>query len=182
MAIAVKYRGEPPSQAMPIGRKEAERSLELLWEFMGAAEDPQQRSAYEQAIQSFHVYLTDVLPASQPCVRAKVKDGFVELPRKEDEPVKLVEINCDEGATLGVSLDSVNVVSPSSDWGGSQALSPIVVSWVKPSSAAAREGTLHRGDQVLQINGQSLAQVSLDRARYTVNTPLRYHSAPPSKC
>lgn len=169
---------------MPLGKKQAERSLELLWEFMNAAEDPEQRSAYEQAIQSLHVYLTDVLPASQPCVRAKVKDGFVEIPRKEDEPVKIVELVCGEEEALGVSLDSVNAVSSAGDWGTSPVLSPIVVSLVKPSSVAARDGRLRRGDQVLEINGHSLAQVSLERARYVEHAPLFTIGlpAPPSNC
>ena len=147
---------------MPLGRSEAERSLELLWEFRSKAEDPQQRSAYEQAISSLHAFLTDVLPASQPCIRAKVKNGVVEIPHKYDTPVEVVKLLCDPSNKLGLSLDSVNALVSGCDLSSS----PIVISLVKHGSVASRDGTLRRGDQVLEINGHSLAHVSLERARY----------------
>ena len=145
---------------MPIGRKDAERGLELLWEFRNKTDDPIQRSAYEQAIASLHAFLTDVLPASQPCVRAKVKDGFVELHPTQEAPVQVVELKCIEGEKIGLCLDRVN------GWGVDE-VSSIVIGLVKRGSVAARDSTLKRGDQVLEVNGHSLAQVSLDRARYT---------------
>ena len=150
---------------MPIGRKDAERGLELLWEFRNKTNDPIQRSAYEQAIASLHAFLTDVLPASQPCVRAKVKDGFVELHPTQEAPVQVVELKCIEGEKIGLCLDRVN------GWGVDE-VSSIVIGLVKRGSVAARDSTLKRGDQVLEVNGHSLAQVSLDRARYTPSSPL----------
>jgi len=144
---------------MPVGRRDAERSLELLWEFRSKTDDPIQRLAYEQAIVSLHSFLTDVLPASQPCFRAKVKDGFVEIRPTEESPVQEVELLCSGDEKIGLCLDSVN------GWGANE-LSPIVVSLVKPGSVAAKEETPKRGDQVLEINGHSLVHVSLDRARY----------------
>ena len=52
----------------------------------------------------------DVLPASQPCIRAKVKDGVVEIPRKYDTPAEVVKLLCDPSNKLGLSLDSVNAL------------------------------------------------------------------------
>ena len=166
------------SCAMPIGRKDAERGLELLWEFRSKTDDPIQRSAYEQAIASLHAFLTDVLPASQPCVRAKVKDGFVELHPTQEAPVQVVELKCVEGEKIGLFLDRVN------GWGVDE-VSSIVIGLVKRGSVAARDSTLKRGDQVLEVNGHSLAQVSLDRARSTppllpLFPPLSLSLPPPS--
>jgi len=57
---------------MPMHRRDAERSLNLLWEFMSIVENSESTKVYSQAISSLHLFLTDVLPASQPCLRARV--------------------------------------------------------------------------------------------------------------
>lgn len=161
------------SCAMPIGRKDAERGLELLWEFRSKTDDPIQRSAYEQAIASLHAFLTDVLPASQPCIRTKVKDGFLELHPTQEAPVQVFELKCVGNEKIGLCLDRVN------GWGANE-VSSIVISLVKPGSVAARDSTLKRGDQVIELNGHSLAQVSLERARYTPPPPPPLFSPFPS--
>ena len=161
------------SCAMPIGRKDAERGLELLWEFRSKTDDPIQRSAYEQAIASLHAFLTDVLPASQPCIRTKVKDGFLELHPTQEAPVQVFELKCVGNEKIGLCLDRVN------GWGADE-VSSIVISLVKPGSVAARDSTLKRGDQVIELNGHSLAQVSLERARYTPPPPPPLFSPFPS--
>ena len=145
---------------MPLGRKDADRGLELLWEFHGKAEDEQQRSAYVEAISSLHAYLTDLLPASQPLLRAKVKDGLVEIRPLNECPQQTVRLHCAKGEKLGLSIDSVSV----REWVSSE-VSPFVVSLVKPGSVADKDGTLRRGDQLLEVNGRPLLHVSLDRAR-----------------
>ena len=155
---------------MPIGRKDAERGLELLWEFRSRTDDPIQRSAYEQAIASLQAFLTDVLPASQPCIRTKVKDRFLELHPTQEAPVQVFELKCVGNEKIGLCLDRVN------GWGANE-VSSIVISLVKPGSVAARDSTLKRGDQVIELNGHSLAQVSLERARYT--PPLLRLFSPP---
>lgn len=58
---------------MPLLRRDAERGLSLLWEFMSEAKDPKSRDAYGKAISGLHVYLTDMLPASRPFLRARVE-------------------------------------------------------------------------------------------------------------
>lgn len=145
---------------MPLGRKDADRGLELLWEFHNQAESAEQRSAYAEAICSLHAYLTDLLPASQPSLKAKVKEGFVEIHPRDESPVKVVQLFCNKGEKLGLSIDSVSV----GEWGRSE-VSPFVVSLVKPGSVADKENSLRRGDQLVEVNGRPLAHVSLERAR-----------------
>ena len=156
---------------MPLRRGEAERSLSLLWEFAQKTEDPELRSAYGKAISSLHSYLTDVLPACQPSLLAQGKNGPVEIHPKEDVPVRIVELLGDKEEKLGLGLESISAVntsgsgSSSSTSDGSDGISPIVISQVKSGSIAAKNGSLNRGDQLLEINGHSLAHVSLERAR-----------------
>ena len=150
---------------MPLGRGEAERSLSLLWEFVRETEDPELRSAYGKAISSLHSYLTDVLPACQPSLLAKGKDGPVEIHPKEDAPIRIVELLGGKEERLGLGLDSVSAANSNSSEGSYGGISPIVISQVKSGGIAARNGSLNRGDQLLEINGHSLAHVSLERAR-----------------
>lgn len=145
---------------MPLGRKDADRGLDLLWEFHDKAEDDEQRGAYAEAIASIHSYLTDLLPASQPSLRAKVKQGYLEIRPRQEAPLKTIQLYCGDGEKLGLSIDSVSV----SEWEYCE-VSPVVVSLVKPGSVADKEASLRRGDQLVEIDGRPLAQVSLERAR-----------------
>ena len=148
---------------MPLGRSDADRGLDLLWEFHREAEGEEERAAYAEAISSLHSYLTDLLPASQPLLRARAKEGFVDVRPPHETPVQSVVLHCDAGERLGLSIDCVSV----SKWGNSSDVSPYVVSLLKPGSAADREGSLRRGDQLVEVDGRPLAHVSLERARYT---------------
>ena len=151
---------------MPLGRRDADRGLDLLWEFHNQAEDEEQRAAYAEAIASLHSYLTDVLPASQPSLRAKLKDGFVDIrpSRHGTAAVKTVQLQCRAGEKLGLCVD---IVSLSTHGGlGGRDFSPVVVSAVEPGSAADKCGSLQRGDQLVEVDGRPLAHVSLERARY----------------
>ncbi len=60
---------------MPLNRQDAERALNLLWELLSEASSSESESTpvFNQAISSLHLFLSDILPASQPCIRAKVK-------------------------------------------------------------------------------------------------------------
>ena len=58
---------------MPLLRQDAERGLSLLWEFLPVAYASECTQGFSQAISGLHLFLTDVLPASQPCIRAKVE-------------------------------------------------------------------------------------------------------------
>lgn len=145
---------------MPLHKREAERGLQLLWDFMSHAKNPQEQLAYEQAISGLHAYLTDILPASQPCLQATMNDGgTVEIRQDQDVAVQIVDLYCFDYEKLGLVLDSVNV----KNW--SSGVSPIIISLVSPGGAAFKDNQLKRGDQVLEINGHSLAQASLQRAR-----------------
>ena len=153
---------------MPLDREDAERALQLLWElFLNRAEndDLGQENAYKELISGLQVYLTDVLPASLPCLRVKGADGLiVEIQQEPNARPQTIDLHCSQREQLGIVLDRVNI---NGGWGGanSNQISPIMVSLITPNSAAAKDGRLARGDQLLEINGHPLSQSSLERAR-----------------
>lgn len=152
---------------MPLSKKDADRGLHLLWQCMSHASGPEQRGAYEQAISSLHLYLTDVLPATQSCVRAKAKHGVVEIFPDQDARIQAIDLRFGEGEKLGIILDSIDV----NGWSESlPPASPIVISLLRPHSVATKDGRLARGDQIISINGHLLSRVSLQRARYNRHT------------
>lgn len=89
---------------------------------------------------------------------------MVEIHPREGCPICLVDLEVAPGDKLGVVLDSINVDSVSS-----APVSAIIVSLVTMGGVAARDRRLSRGDQVLEVNGHSLAQATLDRARCGTN-------------
>ena len=96
-------------------------------------------------------------------LQTQVQDGStVEIPKK-DTPVQVVELHCEKGERFGMVIDCIIVTREGSSSSG---ISLIVISLVKPGSPAARSNALRRGDQILEINGHPLSQVSLQRARY----------------
>lgn len=147
---------------MSLTKRNADRCLHLLWEYRSHAEAPEQRQAYEQAISSLHAYLTDVLPATLPCVRANAEHGVIELFQDEEARAQDVNLLLEEGDKLGVVLDKINV---SEQCGGVSTASPIAIALIKPHCVAAKDNRLARGDQVIRINDHPLSQVSLQRAR-----------------
>ena len=156
---------------MPLDREDAERALQLLWElFLNRAEndDLGQENAYKELISGLQVYLTDVLPASLPCLLVKGADGLIiEIQQEPNARPQTIDLYCSEREQLGIVLDRVNI---NGGWGGggganSNQISPIMVSLITPNSAAAKDGRMARGDQLLEINGHPLSQSSLERAR-----------------
>ena len=159
---------------MPLDRQDAERALQLLWElFLERAEndDLDQENAYKEIISGLQVYLTDVLPASLPCLRAKGADGLIiEILQEPNARPQTIDLHCSKGEQLGIVLDRVNVNGRWwSDSAGSNQISPIMVTLITPGSAAAKDGRLARGDQLLEIDGHPLSRCSLERARYKQN-------------
>lgn len=148
---------------MPLQKEDAERALHLFWEFFDSsnADDLQ---AYKEAISGLQVYLTDVLPASLPCLIAKGADGLiVEIQPNQNARPQVIELYCSLGEKLGLVLDKVNL---NGRWlGAGDRISPIMISLITPGSAAAKDGRLARGDQLLEIDGHPLSQCSLERAR-----------------
>ena len=147
-------------------KEEAERALQLFWEFLGraGADDPDQLNAYKEVISGLHVYLTDILPASLPCLRARGPDGrVVEIQMEPNARPSTVDLYCSHGEKLGIVLDKVNL---NGEWlRAGNLVSPIMVSLIAPGSAASKDGRLARGDQLLEIDGHPLSQCSLERAR-----------------
>ena len=148
---------------MPLQKEDAERALQLFWEFFDAS-NTDDLQAYKEAISGLQVYLTDVLPASLPCLRVKGTDGLiVEIQPHHDARPQIVDLYCSDGERLGLVLDKVNINGRW--WEGSDQISPIMISLITPGSAAAKDGRLARGDQLLEIDGHPLSQCSLERAR-----------------
>lgn len=145
--------------AMSLSRCNVERCLHLLWEYSSQTDVPEQLQAYGQAISGLHAYLTDVLPATLPCVRAKAQHGVVEIFPDEGARAQEVELYLEDGDKLGIVLDCIDVN------GAVSTASPIAIALIRPNSAAAKDNRLARGDQVLCIGGHSLSKVSLQRAR-----------------
>lgn len=154
---------------MPLSVEEAKRSLNLLWEVKEAAlEEGRDTSAVNRAISMLHSYVTEIQPSTQLSVwdhyRWGAADGLRMTHSNVFGPLRVVEIICSATEKLGIYLDSVSAFSK--DVHSSHGFPPVVISLVKPLSTAERSGELAIGDQVLEINGHSLAQVSLQKARY----------------
>ena len=153
---------------MPLGVEEAKRSLNLLWEVKEAAlEEGRDTSAVNRAISMLHSYVTEIQPRTQLSVwdhyRWGAADGLRTARSSAFGPLHVVELICSATEKLGIYLDTVSVFSH--DVHSSHGFPPRVISLVKPLSTAERSGELAIGDQVLEINGHSLAQVSLQKAR-----------------
>lgn len=129
---------------MALNQNDVRRSVELLSDFCRATDDPQQRHAYAQAISILRMYMKDILPAY------KVVD------RETATRAHVVEIDCSVSGGQGVSLNTLTTAQ----------YSPIVISALNPSLAAAKNRCLRRGDQVVAINNHSLVKASVERARY----------------
>ena len=84
----------------------------------------------------------------------------MEIFTHQDTRSQDIEIFLEQGEKLGIELDSIDVTP-----GSVSTASPIAVSLLRPNGAAAKDGRIARGDQVVYINGHSLSQVSLQRAR-----------------
>lgn len=147
---------------MPLLKRDAERCLNLLWECRALAEAEGNHQVYEKAISSLHAYLTDILPASSPCVRVKAEDGVVEIFPDQNAQIQTIKIYLDKDEKLGMVLDCIDVNGWSEN---ASAASPIVISMLRPNFAAAKDSRLARGDQIVSINGHSLSKVSLQRAK-----------------
>ena len=137
---------------MSFVKQDAERCLNLLREYYSLTGDPQDRLAYERAFSNLRGYLTDET-TSLPC---QAKDGH------QDERIRTVELLLQKEERLGIILESLDANGWSTRYCSSK---PTVISILHPRGAAAKDGRLARGDLVLSINGHSLSQVSLQRAK-----------------
>ena len=124
---------------MPLSVTDAERTLNLLWEFKQYVEDEESDTSLNAAISLLTGYCTEILPVT---TRNGVSSGSV------------VELECGPDERLGICLDSV-----------SHPYSCIMISLIKPASVSEKSGLLNAGDQVLKINGHSLKGCTLRRAR-----------------
>lgn len=129
---------------MPLSITDAERTLNLLWEFKQYVEDEESDASLNAAISLLTGYCTEILPVI-------AKNGV-------DSRSAVVELECNLDERLGICLDEVTLPLC--------AYSLIMISLIKPASVSDKSGLLKAGDQVLKINGRSLSGATLRRARY----------------
>ena len=129
---------------MPLSITDAERTLNLLWEFKQYIEDEESDASLNAAISLLTGYCTEILPVITKN-GSNLRSNVVEL-----------EISPDE--KLGICLDAV--IFPLCTH------SLIMISLIKPASVADKSGLLKAGDQILKINSHSLTGATLRRARY----------------
>ena len=128
---------------MPLSITDAERTLNLLWEFKQYVEDEESDTSLNAAISLLTGYCTEIFPV---ITKNGVSSGSA-----------IVELECTPDERLGICFDSVALPLRS--------YSVIMISLIKPASISDKSGLLKAGDQVLKINGHSLAGSSLRRAR-----------------
>ena len=152
---------------MPLKKEDAERVLELLWEFGAVAtagdeekdeEKKKDKEAFLQAISMLQVYLTDILPTTQPSLRVAVGNSAVNIPLTSQARPQLVKIACRGQQKLGVEIQKVEESTVAGNF------HRFFVSRIEEGSAASTR--LRVGDIVMEINNRPLTDVTLDRARY----------------
>ena len=126
---------------MPLSVTDAERTLNLLWEFKQYVEDEESDTSLNAAISLLTGYCTEILPVI-------TKNGINSA---------VVELECSPGEKLGICLDAVTAPLCSH--------SLIMINLIKPASVSDKSGLLKAGDQVIKINGHSLTGATLRRAR-----------------
>ena len=129
---------------MPLSITDAERTLNLLWDFKQYVEDEESDTSLNSAISLLTGYCTEILPV---ITRNGVSSGSAAV----------VELECTPDEKLGICLDAVALPLCS--------YSVIMISLIKPASVSDKSGLLRAGDQVLKINGHSLMGSTLRRAR-----------------
>ena len=154
---------------MPLKKEDAERVLELLWEFGAAAtagdekdeveEVKKDGEAFLQAISMLQAYLTDILPTTQPSLRVAVGNSAVNIPLTSQAKPRLVKITCRGQQKLGVEIQRVEESTVAGNF------HPFFISRIEDGSVAIST-RLRVGDIVLEINDRPLTDVTLDRARY----------------
>jgi len=129
---------------MPLSITDAERTLNLLWEFKQYVDEEECAASLNAAISLLTGYCTEILPV---ITKNGVSSGST-----------VVELECGPDDRLGICLDVVMLPLCSYHL--------IMISLIKPASISDKSGLLKAGDQVLKINGHSLMGATLRRARY----------------
>lgn len=128
---------------MPLSVTDADRTLNLLWEFKQYVEDEESDASLNAAVSLLTGYCTEILPVV-------TKNGV-------NARSSIVELECDPNERLGICLDAVKPPLCS--------YSLIMISLIKPASISDKSGLLNAGDQVLKINSHPLTGATLRRAR-----------------
>ena len=163
---------------MPLKSKDAEKLLGMLWDVKienlrlkeeagGHAILPKEEHTLTKAISMLHCFITDIAPSFHSPLTTSPQDlysdisydGAIQVLNEEAE-VQHIEFSCATTRDPGLQFESFN--NPLSN---SQV---IYISHIDIGTVADRVEIFKRGDVVLEINGRSLARVSIDRARYSL--------------
>ena len=151
---------------MPLKRREAEKLLDLLWEYRLSAKETSEKdvregsvrleekdeAAFSKAISVLHCYVTDILPSVQPTLQLPDSSIVSVCP---DAVVQELEIPCNTTRDPGLVLESY----------ASASNTILFVSRVEKGTICDTAGVFKRGDILLQINNRSVAHLSVDKAR-----------------
>ena len=155
---------------MPLGKREAELALAILWRLRTElsqgeeTEDPlprdDQDATLSKPISILQCYLTDILPAIRPRGRGSdeesISDSSLRVEVSSDARIQLVEINCNTTKDPGLSL--LSYATP----GGEQ---HYCVSHVVSGTIFRKIDIFKRGDIILSVNNRKLSRVSPEKAK-----------------
>lgn len=142
--------------------RDAEKLLKLLWDakikHLKSKEDddkglllPEEESALSQAISMLHCLITDVIPSFSA-------DHAALQVMSDEAEIQHVEFLCTTTRDPGLHFESFSNAAMSSS-------TVIYISYIEKGTVADRVEIFKRGDIVLEVNGHSLARVSVERAR-----------------
>ena len=151
---------------MPLNKRDAERTLSLLWEFAEAATEEVTDSEgisttedvepFRRVISMLHSYLTDIQPKAQPSFRT---GSGIDVPLTSQAKPQLVKFLLKSNQKFGVEVQRLVNSSDVTD------LHPFFISHIDDGSVVHKSGQLKNGDIVLEINDRPLSDVTLERAR-----------------
>lgn len=158
---------------MPLGSKDAEKLLQILWEAKIKALQkkdeenadifqPNEEKALSNAISMLHCFITDVTPSFTHLINNFNSSVALQVLSGEAE-VQHVEFVCSTTRDPGLLFESYS--SPLT-----MSTSIIYVSHIETGTVADNVDIFQRGDIILEINGHPLARVAVERARYYSNS------------
>ncbi len=169
-------KGRSHTTKMPLKSKDAEKLLGILWdvkmENLRVKEEDKEHPILQEeehtlskAISMLHCYVTDItpsfhsssIPIPQDIYSDIIYDGVLQVLNDEAQ-VQHIEFLCSTTRDPGLHFESfTNAISNTR---------VIYISYIDRGTVADRVEVFQRGDVVLEINGHSLARVSIERVRY----------------
>ena len=172
---------------MPMLREDAERSLRVLYDVRSlnnTSSNDEEKLAVEQAIAILEAHLSS-LPSTSNRLGSEASDDSKRPAEfwsrynstrrspvlEEGRSISVLEFASVPTEGLGINLveEDRGVPGihsrPSSPNGFPNVASSVAVGSIDPGSVAELDGRLRSGDLLLEVNGHTLAKVSVERAR-----------------